>query len=175
MKRPALFLDRDGVINVDYGYVHKPDNFHFIPGIFELVKHANRADWRVVIVTNQAGIAKGYYSLQQYRQLETWLLDQFRQQGAQIDAIYHCPHHPEHGEPDTRECDCRKPMPGMFLQAAAALDIDMSASILVGDKTSDLDAAKSAGVTTGYLVMPGQETDVFKQVNALLASRTGIA
>jgi len=147
MKRPALFLDRDGVINVDHGHVHRIEDFEFIPGIFELVRAANEAGWLVVIVTNQAGIAKGYYTEAQFQTLTAWMRDQFLAQGARIDAVYHCPHHPEFGPVGTRDCNCRKPQPGLILKAIEDLGISRDGSIFVGDKESDMIAAKVAGIS----------------------------
>jgi D-glycero-D-manno-heptose 1,7-bisphosphate phosphatase len=148
--RPALFLDRDGVINVDHGHVHKIEDFEFIPGIFELARKANQAGWLVIIVTNQAGIAKGYYTEEAFRTLMDWVCEQFRQNGAKIDAVYHCSHHPDFG--DIRECACRKPLPGMFLAAAAAHGIDLSASVMIGDHDTDILAASRASIRQTYLV-----------------------
>jgi D-glycero-D-manno-heptose 1,7-bisphosphate phosphatase len=147
MNRPALFLDRDGVINVDYGYVHTPENFHFIEGIFELVAAANRAGYLVVVVTNQAGIGRGYYSEEQFHELTHWMRRRFAEYGGQIDALYFCPYHPEHGIGEyRRESEFRKPAPGMLLQAKRELGIDMGKSIFIGDKQSDMKAGRSAGV-----------------------------
>jgi len=98
MRRPALFLDRDGVINIDHGHVHRIENFEFIPGVFDLVRRANDKGWMVIVVTNQAGIAKGYYTEEAFQILSAWMIDQFQMNGARLDKIYHCPHHPEFGE-----------------------------------------------------------------------------
>lgn len=149
MKRPALFLDRDGVINVDHGYVHTPENFQFIEGIFDLVAAANRADYLVVVVTNQAGIGRGYYSEAQFHELTCWMRSRFAEQGGKIDGVYFCPYHPEHGiGPYRRKSEFRKPAPGMLLQAQSELGIDLQQSILIGDKLSDMAAGRSAGVGT---------------------------
>ena len=149
MKKPALFLDRDGVINVDHGYVHTPERFDFIDGIFEVVAAANRAGYLVVVVTNQAGIGRGYYSEAQFHVLTDWMKARFAERGLSIDAVYFCPHHPEHGIGEYgRECDCRKPSPGMLLQAERELRIDMARSIFIGDKLSDMAAGRAAGVST---------------------------
>jgi D-glycero-D-manno-heptose 1,7-bisphosphate phosphatase len=143
----ALFLDRDGVINVDHGYVHRPDDVEFVPGIFELVRSANESNLLVVVVTNQAGIARGLYSPAAFEDLMRWMLARFRDVGARLDAVYHCPHHPEEGIGELRVvCNCRKPKPGMFIQAINELGIDPRRSTVIGDKTSDLKAAASAGV-----------------------------
>ena len=154
MKRPALFLDRDGVINVDRGYVHTPEKFEFVDGIFELVATANRAGYLVVVVTNQAGIGRGYYSEAQFHTLTDWMKYQFAEHGGKIDAVYFCPYHPEHAiGVYCRESEFRKPAPGMLLQAQRELDIDLSRSIFVGDKPSDMRAGRAAGL--GRLLLFG--------------------
>jgi len=151
MKRPSLFLDRDGVINVDHGHVHSIEKFDFAPGIFDLVRAANKANWFVVVVTNQAGIAKGFYSETQFAQLTEWMLSRFEMNGARIDRVYHCPHHPDFSV-NGHVCDCRKPKPGMLFRARDELNIDLGNSIIVGDKCTDLDAGRAAGVRQCYLV-----------------------
>ena len=159
MRRPALFLDRDGVINIDHFYVHRPEHFHFIEGIFELVSAANRAGYLVIVVTNQAGIGRGYYTEGDFHSLTSWMLDTFKQRGAKVDAVYFCPFHPEHGVGDyKRESDCRKPRPGMLLKASKEYSIDLERSIMVGDKISDIQAGERAGV--GRLLYFGRESDV---------------
>jgi len=158
MKRlPALFLDRDGVINEDHGYVHKADDFHFIDGIFDLVRHANSSGYAVVVVTNQAGIGRGLYTEAQFLELSTWMRAQFAAHQGRIDAVYHCPHHPEFGLGRYR-CDCgsRKPRPGMFLLAARELGLDLERSVMVGDRASDMAAAAAAGVPTRLLFQGGE-------------------
>jgi D-glycero-D-manno-heptose 1,7-bisphosphate phosphatase len=153
MKKRALFLDRDGVINVDYGYVHTPDNFEFIDGIFELVLAAKRAGYLVIIVTNQAGIGRGYYTTDQFNDLTEWMKDRFAEKGAQIDAVYFCPHHPEMGLNEYhRHCDCRKPAPGMIRKAELEHSIDIEHSLLIGDRLSDIECAKAAGIKTAILI-----------------------
>lgn len=149
MARPALFLDRDGVINIDHGYVHRIEDIEFIDGIFELVQYANSAGYWVVIATNQAGIGRGYYTEAQFHRLMVWIGHQFEQRGGHIDRVYFCPYHPDHGIGIYRkESSYRKPHPGMLLQAAQDLDIDLATSIMVGDKESDMEAAYAAGVAT---------------------------
>lgn len=149
MKNPALFLDRDGVINVDHGYVHTPEEFEFVEGIFELVAAAKRAGYLVIIVTNQAGIGRGYYSETQFHTLTNWMKKRFDAHGGNIDAVYFCPYHPKHGIGKyLRESDCRKPGPGMLLLAERELKIDMTRSIFIGDKPSDMAAGRAAGVGT---------------------------
>ena len=153
MNKPALFLDRDGVINVNYGYVHSPENFEFIDGIFEVVIAANRAGYLVIVVTNQAGIGRGYYTMAKFSALTDWMKGRFAKHGAQIDAVYFCPHHPEHGVSEYRcDCDCRKPAPGMIKKAAVEHGIDLKNSFLIGDSVSDVQAANSAGITKAILL-----------------------
>jgi|SRR5450830_900373 len=153
MSLPALFLDRDGVINIDKAYVHKPEDCEFVEGIFSLVSRANNLGYKVIIVTNQAGIARGYYSEEQFLEFSAWMRQQFETKNARIDMIYFCPHHPVHGKGEyLTQCDCRKPEPGMFLRAKNDLDIDMSNSLMVGDNYSDLEAAKQAGIKKLFLL-----------------------
>jgi D-glycero-D-manno-heptose 1,7-bisphosphate phosphatase len=149
----ALFLDRDGVINVDHGYVSTAERTEFINGIFSLVRTTNRLGYRVVIVTNQAGIARGFYTEQQFHEYMAWVRAQFARHGGKIDAIFHCPHHPTEGIGGyLTECICRKPAPGMILEAQRVLDLDLSQSILLGDKDSDVQAGIRAGVGTNILL-----------------------
>lgn len=158
MSRRALFLDRDGVVNVDHGYVCSSDNFQFIDGIFELVAAAQQAGYLVVIITNQAGIGRGYYTEADFENLMIWVREQFVVRGGLIDAVYFCPDHPEHGLGAYR-CDSpfRKPAPGMILQAAKEHGIDLGRSILVGDKLTDIQAGCNAGV--GELLFYGTSGD----------------
>jgi D-glycero-D-manno-heptose 1,7-bisphosphate phosphatase len=152
LKRGALFLDRDGVINFDRGYVHRKEDFEFIPGIFEVVRFANKAGLRVVVVTNQSGIARGLYSESTFHSLSQWMLGQFECRGATVDAVYHCPHHPDYVYNNVRgQCTCRKPEPGMFLRAIEELRIDPDRSVVIGDNISDMQAGERAGL--GELVL----------------------
>jgi D-glycero-D-manno-heptose 1,7-bisphosphate phosphatase len=172
MNRRALFLDRDGVINVDHGYVHRPEEFEFVGGIFELVAAANRAGYLVVVVTNQAGIGRGYYSEAQFHELTHWMRDRFAEHGGQIDGVYFCPYHPEHGIGEyRRESEFRKPAPGMLLQAQSELGIDMGQSIFIGDKPSDMAAGRAAGVGTLFYLCgekAGDDTIVITQLSEAL-------
>lgn len=165
MSRPALFLDRDGVINVDHRYVHTPDEFQFIDGIFELVAAANRAGYLVVVVTNQAGIGRGFYSEEQFHALTDWMQTKFSERGGQIDAVYFCPHHPTEGLGIYRQdCDCRKPAPGMIFAAMRDFDIDLSKSILVGDTFKDVQAADAAGIGKVFLLQ-ADKISIVKNAN----------
>lgn len=154
--RRALFLDRDGVINVDHGYVHTPEKFEFVDGIFELCRAARQFGYLLVVVTNQAGIGRGYYGEDDFHCLSGWMCEQFRMRGADIAKVYFCPDHPEHGIGRyRRESPMRKPNPGMILAAAADFDLDLASSLLVGDKISDIDAGRAAGVGCNLLFEPG--------------------
>ena len=167
MSRPALFLDRDGIINVDHGYVVRQEDFDFIEGIFDVVLAANRAGYLVIVVTNQAGIGRGYYTEANFHQITDWMLEQFDLRGAHIEAVYFSPYHPEHGVGEyRRDSDCRKPAPGMLLRAAREHDIDLKHSILVGDKLSDIEAGQRAGVGT-LLFYAGED----ERMGAITVSR----
>lgn len=145
--RPALFLDRDGVINVEKNYVHCIEDFEFLDGIFDLCRAVTERNMPIVVVTNQAGIGRGYYSEAQFQTLTNWMRDRFEEAGAPVAAVYFCPYHPEHGVGSYRkESFDRKPNPGMLLRARDDLGLDLARSILIGDKASDIAAAKAAGV-----------------------------
>jgi D-glycero-D-manno-heptose 1,7-bisphosphate phosphatase len=149
--RRALFLDRDGVINVDHGYVHSQERTEWMPGIFELVGLAASAGLVCVIVTNQAGISRGLYDDAQFRRYTEWMHGEFRARNAPLLATYHCPHHPEAGTHATI-CACRKPAPGMLLAAIRDFDIDPARSLMIGDKSGDIEAAAAAGVGFSILI-----------------------
>jgi D-glycero-D-manno-heptose 1,7-bisphosphate phosphatase len=157
MPAAALFLDRDGVINVDHGYVHRAQDFEFLPGIFELARAARTLGLRLVVVTNQAGIGRGLYGEADFERLTAWMRERFADEGASIDAVYHCPTHPTAGIGAYRvDSPRRKPNPGMILEARDALGLDLDASILLGDKPSDLEAGLAAGVGLNlWLAGPG--------------------
>ncbi|WP_233843751.1 D-glycero-beta-D-manno-heptose 1,7-bisphosphate 7-phosphatase [Dyella sp. 2HG41-7] len=145
-RKKALFLDRDGVINVNHGYVHTPGQTDWVDGIFQLCRIAQNADYQLVVVTNQAGIARGYYTEAAYLTYTRWMHGQFAERGIRLLATYYCPHHPEGLGEWRLNCECRKPQPGMILAAADRYDIDLSASVMVGDNVSDLQASQAAGV-----------------------------
>ncbi len=152
-KRPALFMDRDGVINVNHGYVHTAEQTEWVPGIFELCATARDAGYALVVVTNQAGIARGYYTEAEFVNYTQWMHRELAEQGVDILATVYCPHHPTAGVGELRvACECRKPAPGMFTFASQFLGLDSGASVMVGDKESDLIAASRAGVPTGFLI-----------------------
>lgn len=151
--RKAAFLDRDGVINKDKAYVHRWEDFEFVPGAIDGMRRLQDAGYALVIVTNQSGLARGYYTEAQYQALTEALHQELAGQGVKLDGVYHCPHHPKGSVPALAvDCDCRKPAPGMLLQAARELSLSLPDSILVGDKPSDIEAARAAGVGRAYLV-----------------------
>ena len=157
MSKPAVFIDRDGVINVDRGYVHKRDDFEYIDGVFNALKKCKDMDYLLVLVTNQSGIARGMFTEEQFETLTEWMDWNFAENDIDFDGIYYCPHHPEATVEQYKEvCDCRKPNPGMFISAQTFLDIDMENSVMIGDKKEDMMAAQAAGVGTCILVRTGK-------------------
>ncbi|NTS75715.1 D-glycero-beta-D-manno-heptose 1,7-bisphosphate 7-phosphatase [Catenovulum sp. SM1970] len=143
----ALFLDRDGVINIDHGYVSQIAEFEFTEGIFEFCQRAKASDFKIIVVTNQSGIGRGYYQEQDFWTLTNWMCEQFKAKGVEVSQVYFCPHHPEKAIGQYLQiCQCRKPEPGMLLQAQQEFNIDMSQSVMVGDKHSDMQVADRAGV-----------------------------
>lgn len=153
MVNKALFLDRDGVINYDYGYVHSIEDFVFVEGIFDLVIQAVQHSYEVFVVTNQAGIGRGYYTESQFQLLSDWMCGKFMSKGVEIRKVYYCPNHPVFGVGAYKRVDSRrKPGPGMFADAASEFQLSMADSILIGDKMSDIEAGLIAGVGTNILL-----------------------
>lgn len=146
-RKPAVFLDRDGVINKDKNYVHRIEDFEWIDGAREAIRFFNDRGFLVIVITNQAGVARGYYTEEDVHKLNRWMNDELSRIGAHIDAFYYCPHHPEAGIGHYKvNCDCRKPLPGMLLRAFADWDVDKEYSLMIGDKKKDLEAANSASI-----------------------------
>lgn len=142
----ALFLDRDGVINKNFGHVHRIKNFKFRKGIFELVKIFQKNDYLIFVVTNQAGIGKGLYSEDEFNNLNKWMIDKFAKKHLKITKTFYCPHKPDDN------CECRKPRAGLIFKAASEFNVDLSKSFLIGDKESDLIAARVAKIGYKYKV-----------------------
>jgi D-glycero-D-manno-heptose 1,7-bisphosphate phosphatase len=140
LSHKAIFLDRDGVINRDTGYAHLPEQIEFLPGLFDFCRAAHAQGYMLIVITNQAGIARGFYSEETFHALMHWMEERFKKEGAPLSGYYFCPHHPD------ANCNCRKPKPAMILQAADEHDIDLAHSILIGDKQSDIEAGRTAGV-----------------------------
>jgi len=159
--KKALFLDRDGVINVEKDYLYKVEDFEFIDGIFELCKYFVSKGYLIFVVTNQSGIARDYYSVHDFNILTKWMTKQFLKNNIEIAKVYYCPHHPD----ITGSCKCRKPKPQMLLDAKNDFDIDMSNSIIIGDKQRDIDAGYNAGLKEAYLF------DEFHKVDASNATK----
>ena len=152
-RRKAAFLDRDGVLNADRAYLHRPEDFEILPGVLPALRLLAEQHHALVVVTNQSGIARGMYVEADYERLRDHLRGLFATEGIVFDGIYHCPHHPEAAVERYRvACDCRKPAPGLLRRAAEELDLDLPASLLVGDKPSDIQAGRAAGVGRCYLV-----------------------
>jgi len=160
-------LDRDGVLIVDHGHVSAREQVEWIGDVAEAIRSLQDAGYAVVIVTNQAGIAKGLYSEEQFVELMRWIVSELAHDGALIDAVYYCPHHPTEGHPPYLvDCPCRKPKPGMLLRALEDARVMPAHSLMIGDKETDMEAAQAAGVP-GYLFSRG---DLGEFVRRLLAS-----
>ncbi|MDB5362663.1 MAG: D-glycero-beta-D-manno-heptose,7-bisphosphate 7-phosphatase [Rhodospirillales bacterium] len=154
-ERRGLILDRDGVINIDINFLHRIEDVVFVEGIFDLVRAAKAAGYAIVVATNQSGIGRDMYSEAQFHTLMDWIGAEFVAQGGGIDAVYFCPHHPTEGQGEyRRDCACRKPKPGMFLQAIAEWDLDPAQSWTIGDNWRDVDAGAAAGVANRVLIDP---------------------
>lgn len=158
MKQRALFLDRDGVVNEEVGYLHRAEEVRFVDGIFSLCRTAAGLGYRLIVVTNQAGIARGYYSEADFHNLMTFMRAQLRAEGVELDAVYFCPFHPEHGVGEyKREHEDRKPGTGMLRRGVAEFGVVLSESVMIGDRCSDVAAANAAGLQQAFLI-GGTET-----------------
>ena len=149
----TIFLDRDGVINKDINYLHKIDDFEFVDGIFDVCLYFQSLGYKIIIITNQSGISRGYYSHSDYQKVTQWMLDQFKYKNINILDVFHCPHGPD------STCDCRKPKPGMFLKAKDKHNTDMEKSWMIGDKERDTIAANSAGIDNTILIRSSHRID----------------
>ncbi len=151
--RPAVFIDRDGTISEEVGYVNHVSRYRVFPFAADAVRALNEAGWLAVLVTNQAGVARGYFAEEMIGRVHGALTSELELGGARLDAVYYCPHHPSVGEPPYRlDCDCRKPRPGLIRRAAAELDIDLTRSWMVGDRYSDTELARNAGVRAAFVL-----------------------
>lgn len=153
MKR-AVFIDRDGTINVEKEYLYRADEFAFIPGVPEAIRLLNEAGYLVIVVTNQSGVARGYYTEEDVLQLHRYISFQLEQHGARVDAWQYCPHHPSGRGSYALPCRCRKPLPGMLVEAAGRYGVDLESSVMIGDKVVDMEAGAAAGCRT-FLVRTG--------------------
>jgi D-glycero-D-manno-heptose 1,7-bisphosphate phosphatase len=152
----ALFLDRDGVVNVEINYLHKIEDFELMEGIIDVCRMYQEQGYLIIIVTNQSGISRGYYTEEDFARLSGWMVEHFKTLGVTITHIYHCPHH----ESIDGVCECRKPEPGMFLEARKEYDLDMEHSVMIGDNERDIEASLKAGV--GRNVLLSQEATYSK-------------
>lgn len=167
----ALFLDRDGVVNHEVGYLYRAEDVRWVEGIVPLCLTAQGLGYKIIVVTNQSGIARGYYTMQQFEELTAWMRAELAQMGVALDAVYCCPYHPEHGIGEyKREHEDRKPGPGMLLRGARELGVELAGSVMVGDRCSDIAAANAAGLLQAFLVRgtePEPCTGVHIAVDAL--------
>ena len=153
MTRRAVFMDRDGTISEEIGYVNHPARFRVFPYAGEAVRLLNEAGWLAILVTNQAGVARGYFAEEMIGAVHGVLEEELKLVGAHLDAIYYCAHHPSVGVPPYRsDCDCRKPRPGLIHRAAADFDIDLNGSWMIGDRYSDIELAHNAGVRSAFVL-----------------------
>ena len=151
MNIKTIFLDRDGVINQDINYLYKIEDFVFIDGIFEFCKYIHSLGYKIIIITNQSGISRGYYSEKEYKKLTEWMINKFKNNNIDILDVFFCPHGPK------SNCDCRKPKPGMLLEAKVKYGINMKNSWMIGDKETDIQAANNAGIGNTILLKSGHE------------------
>jgi D-glycero-D-manno-heptose 1,7-bisphosphate phosphatase len=147
----TIFLDRDGVINKEINYLHKIEDFEFIDGVFEACQYLQSLEYKIIVITNQSGISRGLYTKNDYQIITKWMVSQFMKNNISILDTFHCPHLPDSG------CNCRKPKPGMLLNAKNKYDIDMKKSWMIGDKETDITAAISSGITNTILVKSGHK------------------
>ena len=150
----TIFLDRDGVINKEIGYLYKIEEFDFINGIFEACQYFHQLGYQIIIVTNQSGISRGYYTEIDFQNTTNWMLTQFKKNGVSILDVFHCPHLPE------STCNCRKPNPGMLIDAKSKHNINMEESWMIGDSERDITAANSAGIKNTILVKSGHKINI---------------
>lgn len=156
-KNKAIFLDRDGVVNIEKDYVYRIDDFVFIDGVFDACLALNQAGYIIIIMTNQAGIGRGYYTETDFFNLTNWMLSEFKKKSINIEDVYFCPHHAVHGKGKyLTSCECRKPKPGMIIKASVEHKLDLENSFLVGDKLTDIQAGQAAGIGQNFFVRTGK-------------------
>lgn len=149
----AVFIDRDGTLSEEVGYINHPERFRLFPYAGEAIRRLNESGWLAIVTTNQAGVARGYFSEEMIETVHKDMEDRLALYGARLDAIYYCAHHPSVGEQPYRvDCNCRKPKPGLITQAAADFDIDLKNSWMVGDRYSDIQMARNAGVKSAFVL-----------------------
>lgn len=159
----AVFFDRDGTLNVDIHYLHNPEDFEWMPGAREAIRYANDCGFLAIVITNQSGVARGYYPESDVLRVYDWMNKELAKIGAHLDGIYYCPHHPQGVVQEYAiDCDCRKPKPGLLLRAIEEHDIDPETSVFIGDGDSDVACAERAGVR-GVKYTGGSLLDVVKR------------
>ncbi len=169
----ALFLDRDGVINIEKDYLYKIEDFEFIAGIIELCKYYQDNGYKIFVVTNQSGIVRNYYTEEDFSKLSDWMVKEFKKNCIDIVKVYHCPHHPN----ISGECSCRKPHAGMLLEAQNEFNIDLKNSIIIGDKERDIEAGLNAGLKETYLfdesktIKNSKATKIVSKLNEIWKNR----
>ena len=167
LSRRAIFLDRDGTLNEEVGYICDPSQFRLLDFAADAIRLANESGWLVIVITNQAGIARGLFTEEFLAGIHQRMTEELTLAGARVDAIYYCPHHPEIGEPPYRQvCDCRKPQPGLLTRAAAEFNLNLSECLIIGDRYDDVAAAQAAGAR-GVLVLTGHGREEFEQEQAM--------
>lgn len=153
MKRKAVFLDRDGTVSTEVGYINHLSRFQLYPYTAPAIRLLNENGWLAILVTNQAGVARGYFQEELVKAVHEHLQKELENQGARLDAIYYCAHHPTVGEPPYRlDCDCRKPKPGLVKRATSDFDIDLENSWMIGDRFSDIELARNAGLNAAFVM-----------------------
>lgn len=153
LDKKAIFLDRDGVINKEKNYLYKISDFEFIEGVFEACKYLISLDYRIIVVTNQSGISRGFYRKHDFKIITSWMVNKFNQNGVKILDVFHCPHLPE------SNCNCRKPKPGMLIEAKNKYKLNLNISWMIGDSERDITAANLAGINKTVLVRTGHKND----------------
>lgn len=163
--QPVIFLDRDGTINEEVNYLHRPEDLRILSGVPEAIRLFNEHGYQVVVVTNQAGVARGYYREEDVENLHRYLNEQLKPYGAHIDHFFYCPHHPEHGIGEYKQlCHCRKPETGLFERAEEFIQVDKEKSYMIGDKLIDVEAGHNYGVR-GILVGTGYGSQIYEELN----------
>ena len=153
MKRPAVFIDRDGTISEEVGYINHPSRFRLFPYAPEAIRVLNESGWLAIVITNQVGVARGYFSEEVIVSVHQQLERELKDASVQLDAIYYCAHHPSVGEPPYRfDCDCRKPKPGLIERAGQDFEVDLASSWMIGDRYSDVELARNAGLHSAFVL-----------------------
>lgn len=171
--RPAIFLDRDGVVNEEVGLLHSPDQLRLIPGVAEAIRHINKSDYLAIIVTNQPVIARNLCSVAELDAIHAELETLLGREGAYVNGIYYCPHHPDKGYPEERpeykiDCECRKPKPGLLLQAAKEWNVDLRLSYMIGDRGSDVTAGEAAGCRDSFLIATNKKNALLNLITKII-------